>query len=57
MALENIDGTMDVHIGEIQSSVRLTERVTRHETYQIVGNQTLDFDDRAVVRQAIEGRR
>ena len=28
-----------------------------HETYQIVGKQTLDFDDRAVARQAIEGRR
>jgi|SoiMethySBSTD1v2_1073268.scaffolds.fasta_scaffold3317846_2 hypothetical protein len=27
---------MDVYIGEIQSSVRLTERVTRHEIYQIV---------------------
>jgi UDP-N-acetylmuramoyl-L-alanyl-D-glutamate--2,6-diaminopimelate ligase len=28
-----------------------------HETYQIVGSQVLDFDDRAVARQAIEGRR
>jgi UDP-N-acetylmuramyl-tripeptide synthetase len=28
-----------------------------HETYQIIGGQVLDFDDRAVARQAIEGRR
>jgi UDP-N-acetylmuramoyl-L-alanyl-D-glutamate--2,6-diaminopimelate ligase len=28
-----------------------------HETYQIIGGQVLDFDDRAVARQAIEARR
>lgn len=27
-----------------------------HETYQIIGNQTLDFDDRLIAKEAIEGR-
>lgn len=27
-----------------------------HETYQIIGNQVLDFDDRLVAKEALEGR-
>lgn len=26
-----------------------------HETYQIIGQQTLDFDDRLVAKEAIRG--
>ena len=40
-------------VGELAEGDLLVIAGKGHETYQIVGNETLDFDDRAVAREAI----